>query len=377
MLAVTSALVGAGQFVLIILWLQVAPDEDYGRHLSFIALVNLFGAILKPGLVTLCERAGTLRDIGKLRLLTIWRMKIAIAWYPGFITAFSYFNSANLIDIVLVSVSYFLASHNAMTLAYSVGRVQIMLYAVLSLLPIAVTATLILLCSAWILEKSVYIVGFASASAVFLVYPRILKSQSNQFITDEDRQFVNRTSRSLSLNVLVKLDRPVIQFFLGPAGLASYQVITSASSIVNSIQALIIKICTPAAVSNPSQIKYFATSTINSVKTNTAFFLASTGGLFFLWQIIFPLIFPQHLEQQALANMFLLVSVLSVPAALYFNYQRLNKNAKFVSTFSRINVTAKILGILSVGKFGLWGILLGHVMTATTVYAVIVREESG
>lgn len=352
------------QMLLVFTWVNRTEPELYATFLSITASNGLIGAISRPALNTLAERFGAYGDLDGLRTLLI--KKIAFCFYllPIFIITLLATNQYDHLFVFLSILAFFFASVKSLVLSYCVGLKKTTVYVLSALLPQAFLCLIVYVLSGAIRIEYLPVILVVSDVIPILFFLRGILRAKKKELCDDDISFENSASKTLSLNILLKGDKLLVRYLLGDVGLVSYQICMTCMQVCSSIQSFIVKLLTPQIVLSPETRSLFVK---DFGRWMAIFILASLVLLFLvsdIWAWLFSIFFQDYAEIKILAYFFFGVSVIALPAGLYFNFIRIVGNAKGVSQYTYVNLSIKFLGLALCGIFGLEGIATAYIFSA-------------
>lgn len=352
------------QMLLVFTWVNRTQPELYATFLSLTASNGLVGAISRPALNTLAERFGAHGDLDGLRTLLL--KKIAFCFYllPLFVITLLTTNEYDHLFVLLSILAFIFASVKSLVLSYCVGLKQTTIYVLCVLLPQAFLCLIVYLSSAVIRIEYLPVILVVSDVIPILFFLRGILRAGTKDLCDDDISFENSASKTLSLNTLLKGDKLLVRYFLGDVGLVSYQICMTCMQVLASIQSFVVKLLTPQIVLSPETRSLFVNAFSGWM---TLFILASLVLLFLasdVWDWLFSIFFQDYVEIKMLAYSFFCVSVIALPAGLYFNFIRIVGNARGVSQYTYVNISIKFLGLALCGVFGLTGIATAYILSA-------------
>ena len=372
LLAIASMLGLLLQLTIVYVWANEATVELYATFLSITASINLVGALNKPALNTLAERYGAWGDYSRLKKILILKVTFAIWLLPLFSMVLLFTNEFDIRFLFLSILAFIASSAKGVLLSYCIGLQKIIFYIFVFLTPQITLLTIVFLYTDYLtitqLPSAIIIINLLP----FILFAKILWRTETKELSLEDNVFENSVSKSFSMNIVLKADKLIIRYLLGDVAVVSYQICISCMQVFAAIQNFIVKALTHQIVAYEKIQKKIITS---FMKISFSYYLCTFLILWIAnqyWGNVFQIFFQEYKSISITAFLFSAVSIISLPAGLYFNFSRLRGDLKTVNLYTYLNIGAKLFGLVTCSTFGLNGIalsfLLSTALTSILVY---------
>lgn len=365
LLGITALVSLVLQLFIVYVWANQTNVELYATFISITTSINLIGAINKPALNTLSEKYGSFNDYGRLAGVLKLRAKFSLWLIPFFIIVLLITNKFDVSFVLISVLAFIITSLKGLILSFCVGLRNTFYYVYTFLTPQIVLLGLVFMFhSSLEIAHLPYIIVIMNIPPFFLFLNGLYQVKALN-LSDEDHIFDKSVSKSFSLNIILKADRIIIRYFLGDLAVVFYQICMSCMQVFTAIQNFIVKLMTPLVVAHRKVQNKIITS---FKKMSFVYFLSMFAVIILIgmhWDKLYLLYFPDYQEVSKIAYSFVVISIMWLPAGLYFNFSRLRGDYMTVNTYTYLNIGSKVVGLLTCNIFGLTGVALSFVLSAT------------
>ncbi len=353
--------------------------SEYGTYKYIISLSGILGAFTLTGMNTAVTRAVAAGNDGVYFPSIKYQLKWNIAIFVASIIPIAFFavsgNKTIAYALAIVSISsIFLTAFNTYN-AFLNGRKEFRTLAKYGVITTVAQALSILL-AIFLFKNAISIIclSFATQSISAIIFHLIVKKNFGIMPSSDETNKTIRFGKILSMNNIFKLisdqmDKLIIYSFLGPVQLAVYSFAQALPDQIRGVFKIVSPVTLPHLSERESHVlprtywKYFRFLLISTVVAVLIYNLFVS--------IVFKLLFTPYLQSIPYSRV---LSLSMVPIVLTMTISTfLNARGNSLAG-TKLNTATAFIEILSVTLggyfFGLWGIVIAKVVSATLAFGV-------